>query len=492
MLESFCKSWTCADRSSQGSAFDVAYLGTSSESATPFQVGSITSSSQDREDSLPSGCKVPWTRRESRPFIMPTLTVPERRRLTARLSGVLVLLGVSLFINYVDRGNLSIAAPMLKDELGISAAQLGVLLSAFFWTYACLQLVSGWLVDRLNVNWVIAGGFFLWSAATAGTGTVHAFWTLFVVRLMLGIGESVAYPSYSKIIALHFPEEHRGLANAVISAGLLLGPGFGILMGGMLMARFGWRPFFIVLGLVSLLWLIPWLKWMPAAGDATHVDVSDAPNLSEFLRLRSAWGTCLGLFCSNYVNYFLITWLPFFLVREWHFSMDRMARIGGAAYLLGACFATLSGWLSDRWIMSGATPTRVRKTFTGGGLALAGIFLGLSAISGPVFSVAILILGVVFFSLSASNIWAITQTLAGPQAAGRWTGFQNFAGNLAGVVAPAITGLVLNRTGHFYWAFWILTAIALMGTASWVFLIGPVEQVVWQKKLRPEAVSHNY
>jgi MFS family permease len=420
---------------------------------------------------------------------MPTWTVLERKGLTGKLSAVLALLGISVFINYVDRGNLSIAAHMLKDELGISASQLGVLLSAFFWTYACLQPVAGWLVDRLNVNWVIATGFFFWSAATAGTGIVHAFWTLFVLRLILGIGESVAYPSYSKIIALHFPEEHRGLANSVISAGLALGPGFGMLMGGMLMARFGWRPFFIVLGLVSLLWLVPWIKWMPEARDAIPLNTADAPSLPEFLRMRSAWGTCVGLFCSSYVNYFLITWLPFYLVRERHFSMDKMAKIGGTAYLLGACFATLSGWLSDRWIMAGETPTRVRKTFAGGGLALAGTFLGLSAVSGPVLCVVTLMLGVIFFDVGASNIWAITQTLAGPQAAGRWTGFQNSFGNLSGVVVPALTGLVLDRTGHFYWAFAILTAVALTGTTSWIFLVGPVEQVVWHKKLRAGIVS---
>src|SRR5438874_2902710 len=108
---------------------------------------------------------------------MNATTAAGRQRLPGTLVIVLALLGLSVFINYVDRGNLSIAAPMLKDELGISASQLGVLLSAFFWTYACLQPVSGWLVDRLNVNWVIAGGFFLWSAATAGTGIVHAFST---------------------------------------------------------------------------------------------------------------------------------------------------------------------------------------------------------------------------------------------------------------------------------------------------------------------------
>lgn len=239
---------------------------------------------------------------------------------------VLVLLAVSAFINYVDRGNLSIAAPLLKDELGISASKLGVLLSAFFWTYACSQLFSGWLVDRLNVNWVFASGFILWSAATAVTGIAHSFVALFVLRLLLGISESVAYPSYSKIIASNFSEEHRGLANAMVSAGLVLGPGFGMLFGGLLMARFGWRPFFVVLGLASLLWVLPWLKWMPRTNYATQAAASvGAPNILEFLQLRSAWGTCVGLFCSNYVSYFLITWLPYYLVRERHFSMQNMA-----------------------------------------------------------------------------------------------------------------------------------------------------------------------
>jgi MFS family permease len=401
---------------------------------------------------------------------------------------VVVLLAISAFINYVDRGNLSIAAPMLKDELGISAARLGVLLSAFFWTYACSQLFSGWLVDRFNVNWVFAAGFILWSAATAMTGIVQAFSALLVLRLLLGISESVAYPSYSKIIALNFSEEHRGFANSMISAGLVLGPGFGMFFGGLLMARFGWRPFFIVLGLASMLWIVPWWMWMPKKHQATLTDSIGAPRVFEFLRLRSAWGTCAALFCGNYVSYFLITWLPYYLVRERHFSMDNMAKLGGTAYFLGACFSMFSGWLSDRWIATGATPSLVRKTFTGGGLALSGIFIGLAAVSGTNYCAVALILGVIFYGVSASNIWAITQTLAGPKAAGRWTGFQNFIGNLAGVVAPALTGFVLERTGQFYWAFEITTGVALIGMASWVFLIGPVEPVIWDRKLRAAAV----
>lgn len=424
---------------------------------------------------------------------MTTTTLPRRTGLSRALTWVLVLLGISVFINYVDRGNLSIAAPMLKSELGLSASQLGVLLSAFFWTYAFLLPGAGWLVDRLNVNLVFAGGFLLWSAATAATGLAHTFPLLLGLRLILGMGESVAYPSYSKIIALNFPEEHRGLANSVVSAGLLLGPGFGMVLGGTLMARFGWRPFFIVLGFVSMLWLPAWLRWMPRRApmwrDPIHAGSPGAPSLPEFLRLRSAWGTSVGLFSSNYVNYFLITWLPYYLVRERHFSMDHMAKIGGIAYLLGACCATLCGWLSDRWIASGATPSRVRKTFTGGGLACAGIFVGLAAVGRDGFCVAALILGVISFAANASNIWAITQTLAGPVAAGRWTGFQNFLGNLAGVAAPALTGLILQRTGHFYWAFAVLAAVAFAGASAWVFLVGRVEPVTWHRRPRVREAS---
>ena len=420
---------------------------------------------------------------------MKTSRSAQREGIPGNLIVVLALLAISVFINYVDRGNLSIAAPMLKDELRISSTQLGFLLSAFFWTYASMQLLSGWLVDRLNVNWVFAGGFILWSAATAATGIAHAFSILFVLRLLLGWGESVAYPSYSKIIALNFEEQHRGLANSVIASGLMLGPGFGMLFGGLLMARFGWRPFFIVLGLASMLWIVPWFIWMPKNHGEVRKETGGAPNLLEFLGLRSAWGTCIGLFCLNYLSYFLITWLPFYLVRERHFSMEQMARIGGIAYLLGAGFTALSGWLSDSWIFSGATPTRVRKTFAAGGLALAGMFVGLAEANSSAYCIVAVILSVTFLGVSSSNVWAITQTLAGPRAAGRWTGFQNCLGNFAGIVAPALTGFVLQRTGHFYWAFVIVAVVAFTGAASWLFLVGEIEQVSWRRKLQPTEVS---
>src|SRR5207248_2813733 len=147
----------------------------------------------------------------------------------------LALLVVSIGINYIDRGNLSVAGLALKDELNLNGTQLGWLLSAFFWTYASFQVVSGWLIDRYKVVWVYAAGYFIWSAATLLTGMVNGFAMLFTLRLILGMSESVAYPSYSKIIAAGFPERQRGIANGLIDAGSKLGPALGVLVGGMLL-----------------------------------------------------------------------------------------------------------------------------------------------------------------------------------------------------------------------------------------------------------------
>jgi MFS transporter, ACS family, D-galactonate transporter len=400
-----------------------------------------------------------------------------------RLSRVLLLLALSVFINYLDRGNLSIAAPLLKNEFQLSATQLGVLLSSFFWTYSFFLPVSGWLVDRFDVKWVIATGFFLWSAATAATGAAHAFGTLLLARLALGAGESVSYPACSTILSRCFPEHKRGFANASIVAGMALGPAFGTLAGGMLMSRFGWRSVFLVVGLTSLLWLLPWLRCMPTGHrDSPSQSGLSTPRILQILEQRSAWGTCIGLFCINYLMYFLLTWLPFYLIHERHFSLTAMAKIAGLAYFLMAVAATSAGWASDRCIASGKTPTLVRKTFMVMGQVGAGISLTACVVSGPVLSVVFLLLAAAFWGISASNTWAITQTLAGPQAAGKWTGLQNFLGNLAGWIAPVVTGLVVDKMGQFFWAFIITGVIALLGSLSWIFMVGALRPVDWSTR----------
>jgi len=408
---------------------------------------------------------------------------PPTEKLPGSLKIILGLLVFSVFINYVDRGNLSIAAPMIKDELRISASQLGLLLSAFFWTYGTSQILAGWLVDRFDVNWVLAAGFFLWSAATGITGILHGFAALFVVRLVLGIGESVAFPAYGRIMAQHFPDRHRGFTNSMITAGLASGPAFGMLAGGTLMARFGWRSFFVVLGSVSLLWLIPWFRWMPRGPGLKRVeDTGAAPKIVDILLQRSAWGSFAGLFCVNYTLYFLIAWLPFYLVRERHFSMDSMAKIGGLVYITQAVTSALCGRLSDRWLARGSAATRVRKTFLVGGCIGVALFLCASVFAGPTLCVACLVGVGLSTGVCSSNVWVVTQTLAGPRASGRWTGLQCAVGNLVGVVASYLTGYTVDRTGHFYLAFVISGGFAGLGALCWAFFVGHIQPVVWGRK----------
>jgi MFS transporter, ACS family, D-galactonate transporter len=418
--------------------------------------------------------------------------MPSREKLSPALIRVLVLLGLSIFINYIDRANLSVAAPLLKGELGLSPSQLGILLSSFFWTYACMQILAGWLVDRFEVKWIFALGFFVWSTATALTGMVHTFAMLLAIRVILGIGESIAYPSYSKIFASHFVERQRGVANSIIGVGQSLGPAFGIFFGGTMVAHFGWRPFFIGLGLIGLLWLPPWFQWMPRTPNFGVTHMKQGPGLWEITSHRSSWGTWIGHFCMNYPLYFLLTWLPYYLVIERHFSSEAMSRIGGATFVMSALSCLTCGRLSDRWISAGTTPTRIRTTFVVLGLTCTGLFLSGCAAAPASLLVVLLLLAGASMGMTSSNLFAVSQTLAGPHAAGRWMGIENFVANLAGVVAPALTGFLLGRTGHFYWAFLITAAVAGLGALQWIFVVGPVEPVIWRAQVKgafPERAS---
>jgi len=433
------------------------------------------------------GAFLPMDKAASREALSTQLPAYETHAgLNRGMNHILFLLAFSVLINYIDRSNLSIAAPLLQDELHISNSQLGTLLAAFFWTYGLMQIPAGWLVDRFDVKWVFAAGFFLWSMATAVTGLLHGFAALIAIRVVLGVGESVAFPSYSNVLGRYFSEARRGLPNAMVMAALSLGPAIGVLVGGVVVGRFGWRPFFLTLGFGSLLWLIPWLAWMPRKVLQPKRDASRGAGYLAIIRQRSAWGTCLGQFCINYFLYFLVTWLPSYLKRGRNFSMEDVGKYGGMLFLMSAFSALAWGKLSDYWINSGATPTRVRKTSMVLGQIGVGICLVLTAVThGRAFIVMLALTGI-FLGISICNGWAITQTLAGPLAAGRWTGFQNFIGNLAGWVAPMLTGFLLDRTGRYQWPFFITAAVAWIGALLWGLVVERVEPIVWEKEVRSE------
>jgi MFS transporter, ACS family, D-galactonate transporter len=390
----------------------------------------------------------------------------------------IILLFVSVIICSIDRSNLSLAVPLLKDELGLEVSRVGVLLSAFFWTYASFQLIAGWLVDRYNAGWVLAAGFLMWSVATAATGLAGGFGSLLLFRLLLGIGESVAYPAYAKIFATYFTEGQRGLANSLIDAGSKVGPAIGTLVGGFYMAHFGWRTFFLVLGVGAFPWVLCWVRWMPRGAERTAR--TGDPRIGEILCHRSAWATFVGLFCGNYFLYFLITWLPYYLVHDRHFSMGTMAVAGALPFVCSAAATTTAGWLSYRALAAGMTPTLVRKTCTVVGLGFAAIIVMVPLIKDARGATVVLMLASASYGIYSTSPWAIAQTIAGPLAAGRWAGMQNFVGNLSGVVAPALTGLVVERTGSFVWAFGLTAGVVLIGAMVYLFVLGRVEPATWR------------
>ncbi len=420
------------------------------------------------------------------------ISTPES--LNKRLWIVVALLFFAAAINYIDRGSLSVAAPRLVADLSLSPIQMGFLLSAFFWSYTVFQLLAGWLADRYPVKWVFGLGFLLWSFATLGSGLAGGLASLAWLRFVLGAGESVAFPCYSKVISAGFPVEKRGLPNSIIDAGTKVGPAFGTLAGGLLVATYGWRVMFFVLGLGSLLWLIPWTVWAPRPPVASRrvVPATGAPTLGpsmlKIVARRDAWGTFIGNFCYTYAYYFLLTWLPSYLVKERHVSLAAMSVLGSIPFWGGAASAVVCGWASDTWIRRGGSPTRVRKTFVVSGLLLSTAMVPAVLVKDLSTSVALLCVAYIAFGIYASNHWAITQTLAGPEAAGKWTGLQNTVGNLSGIVAPVATGYLVQGTGNFFWAFVSPAVLAIVGVCCYLFLVGPVAPVLWDSRTNAEVV----
>ncbi len=385
-----------------------------------------------------------------------------------------------LFINYVDRGVLPAAAALMQSDLNLSAAQLGVLLSAFFWTYALVQIPVGWVAERYGAHRVLAAGLILWALATVLVGITSAYITLIALRMLLGLGESAGFPCVSKLLAAVVPVESLGTANGIVGFAYLFGPAVGTFLGGMLMAHYGWRSAFLVFGGLSFLWLWPWSRVAVHARAAQRTSAG-GPTFAVILRQPALWGASLGHFSSNYTFYFMLSWLPFYLIRERGFSTAEMAQLAGSAYLVTAASALGAGWVIDRYVRRGGSTNFAYKSTMAaahGGAVLC--MLGMALGPRPL-ALACIFVYQALCGASSPGVYAIPQILAGPQATGRWVGIQNSLGNLAGVAAPALTGLIIESTGHFTAAFVLAAFVSLLGLVGWLWMLPQLAQLRWGK-----------
>jgi MFS family permease len=400
-------------------------------------------------------------------------------RLASSSAFLVGLLGVAILLSYVDRGLLAVSGPLLKDELGLSATEFGLAVSAFFWVYAPAQLICGWLVDRFDAKRLFGSGVALCALATVLMGAVGSLFSLVALRAVLGFSQSFCFTGSSKMIAHHCRDESRGGANGVVMCGIGFGQMVGAGAGGIIMALLGWRAMCVFFGLLTLAWLIPWLQ-VRIKRRHTDTDAQVPVPLVAIVRRRALWGSAAAHFCNNYGLYFVITWLPIYLVGERGMSIVWMATVTAAVYGVQALSSLLGGWLSDRLVATGRHEGDVRKAAQ----VLANVIKASAIVaSAMVWSEVAMILwltvAAAMMGISNSQNFAVAQIFAGPRAAGRWVGIQNFGGNCAGILGPVITGLIVDASDSYTVAFVIAGAITLCAALFWGLVLPRIEPVRW-------------
>lgn len=388
------------------------------------------------------------------------------------------LLATGVIIAYIDRINFSIAlaAPEFRSFFALTDSQRGLLSSAFFWSYTVLQIPAGLLVDRFGVRLPISLGLLLWCAVAAATSVASGIWQLVALRLALGVGESVVFPGGLSWIRANMAEHERGLAVGLFVSGTKWGPAIAAPLATWLVTSYGWRAMFLILGAGGVVWLIPWL-WFSghvprrAGAPPPQPPRATATPLPALFRTRQIWGILIGTFCYNYFLFYALTWLPAYLVESRQLSLNSMGVYTFFSFSGSAVMAILAGSAADALIRRGFDAVHVRRYFTVAGLMLASteIFGAMS----PSDSVAIFfaVFSVAGLGLATANYWALSQTLLPQEAGGRIAGVQNTSLNLAGIVAPIVTGWLKEVSGGYTLPMQAIWVVLLAGIGAYLVLI---------------------
>jgi MFS family permease len=405
---------------------------------------------------------------------MPTNLVAgmtNRRRWT-----IVGLLFTASLINYFDRATISFALPLISKDLQLRPEAQGVLLSAFFWSYALMQIPMGLLADRVNLRWLYAAAFTLWSIAQGLIGFAGGLGALIAFRMLLGIGEAVYLPGGSKIVSLLFKPSERGLPSGLFDAGTRTGLVIeGIVVPGMLV-YFGWRYSFTIVGFAALVWLLPWFLVTPAGlrspRPAAHTSRPGfSSGLAALLTSRNLLGVCLAFFCFDYYWYFLVNWLPTYLVTVRGLTIMKAGIYASLPYFVFGASEPIGGWIADGLVKRGWTETRARKwiiTFA----FLTGLFLIPAARVTGANAALFLIIGGCLVGLSTGNLLVVLQNCAPRPQIGLWTGVYNFIGNIAGILSPLMTGFLVERTGSYAPAFLLAASLIAVGPLALWFITG--------------------
>ncbi|MHA6820508.1 MFS transporter [Ralstonia pseudosolanacearum] len=409
------------------------------------------------------------------------------------------LMWAAIAINYIDRTVLSAAAPHIQKEFHLSAVEMGIVMSAFFWSYALLQLPAGILADRFGQKKVLGFAVLWWSLATAVTGLATGFKSLVGLRVALGVGEAGAYPSNAGITSRWFPKQERATVAAIFDSGSKLGSAIALPLIAWLLMTFDWKITFTVAGSLGLVWCVVWalvFRDSPAAhegvnaAELAHIQQglppargADAPTMpwTKLLTHRNVWAMCIGFFMINYNSYFFITWLPTYLVKERGMGLMEMGFMASLPLFVSMFVEVFAGWASDRVYASGKLSlTATRKLFLVIGLVMASS-IGLAAFAqSAVVAVILLCIAKSGTTVAASQVWALPADVAPGNTVSMVAGLQNSVSNMGGVVGPIVTGAIVSATGSFIPALVFSAALIGLAILNYLFLLGKVEPIAFE------------
>jgi MFS transporter, ACS family, D-galactonate transporter len=413
---------------------------------------------------------------------------------------ILVLLAIGTMINYLDRTVLGVAAPGLTRELGISAAVMGVMFSAFSWTYVLAQVPGGLFLDRFGSKITYYWSMTLWSLCTLVQGFVHGVAPLFAARLGLGLTEAPCFPTNSRVVATWFPQQERAMATGAYTVGEYVGLAFLSPVLFALMGAFGWRALFFAVGGAGILFGLVWwrcyhephahpranaaeLAYIEAGGGLAR-RAGGAPSAGfswatagRLLRKRQLAGICIGQFAGNSTLVFFLTWFPTYLATERHMAWLKIGFFAVLPFIAASVGVMFGGLLSDWLLRRGRSANVARKLPIIAGLLLASTIVLANYVDSN--EAVIAILSVAFFAQGMAALgWTLVSDIAPDGLLGVTGGIFNLAANLAGIVTPLVVGFIVAATGSFVGALVFIGAIALVGALSYIFVVGDIKRIV--------------
>ena len=408
--------------------------------------------------------------------------------------GIGGLLGVGVLVNYLDRINLSAAGPQLAEQFALSPTEMGVLFSVFFWPYALLQVPAGLVLDRFGTVKVGRIGSFLWILASGITAVSTGYAGVMVARGLLGIAEAPGFMVSSKATGYWFPRVERALATAIFDSAAKFSNVIGVPLVAYVVVTFGWRYGFYMTATLSLLYFLafyfiyndpsrdPRLKEAERRyikeGGAAEEGASQASAigmLGYILQQKKVWGLAIGFGAYGYSFYLFLTWLPSYLVKTMHMGILKSAGYAAIPWMVATiCDLVIGGWLIDALVARGRNESKVRKTVLVVGMLFGTAVLGATQTTDPVWAIIWISIALGGLASAAPVSWSLPSLIAPKGGVGTVGGIMNFSNNMMGVVAPIVTGVIVDRTDSFGLAFATAGAILVVGILAFVFLLGPI------------------